>query len=79
MKTQSYFGKLSSLSTSMTGDVLAVFLFKSAAVNSIAVYVSPEEARGLCPGDEIRIDITKTGFTERSAAALEAGTLGVKP
>lgn len=76
MKPQQYFGKLTSLSESMSGETLAVVAFRGATSNTMVLYISKEEARGLCPGDEIRIDVTRTGFTERSAAALEAGTLG---
>ena len=75
MKRQ-LFGKVSSM-TEHDGGCLVVICFKSpSGVSTMPVVVSHQEARKLAPGDEFRLDLIQTGFTERSAAALDAGTLG---
>jgi hypothetical protein len=70
------FGKVSSMSEHGDGCLVIVCFKSPSGVSAVPFTVNRQEALELVPGDEFRLDLTRTGFTERSAAALEAGTLG---
>lgn len=75
MKPVQLFGTVTSISKGASKkdgeDCLLMIALTSAGVTvCIPVYVTVKEARELAPGDEFRVDIARTGFTERSAASL---------